>query len=108
VDAIVALPDKLFYSTGIPVSLWILNRNKKDNPSFRSRENEVLFIDARKLGEMIDRRHRELSEEDVQKISETYHSWRNKDGDYEDIQGFCKSAKLEEIRGHEYVLTRRI
>ena len=105
VDAIVALPDKLFYSTGIPVSLWILNRNKKDNPSFRSRENEVLFIDARKLGEMIDRRHRELSEEDVQKISETYHSWRNKDGDYEDIQGFCKSAKLEEIRGHEYVLT---
>jgi type I restriction enzyme M protein len=105
VDAIVALPDKLFYSTGIPVSLWILNRNKKDNPSFRSREHEVLFIDARKLGEMVDRRHRELKDEDIQKISETYHSWRNKDGNYEDIQGFCKSAKLEEIRGHEYVLT---
>ncbi len=105
VDAIVALPDKLFYSTGIPVSLWILNRNKKDNPSFRSRENEVLFIDARKLGEMIDRRHRELKEDDIQKISGTYHNWRNKDGKYEDIQGFCKSAKLEEIRGHEYVLT---
>lgn len=105
VDAIVALPDKLFYSTGIPVSLWILNRNKKDNPGFRSRDYEVLFIDARKLGEMIDRRHRELKDEDIQKISETYHSWRNKDGNYEDIQGFCKSAKLEEIRGHEYVLT---
>jgi type I restriction enzyme M protein len=54
---------------------------------------------------MVDRRHRELKDDDIQKISETYHSWRNKDGDYEDIQGFCKSAKLEEIRGHEYVLT---
>ena len=105
VDAIVALPDKLFYSTGIPVSLWILNRNKKDNPKYRSREHEVLFIDARQLGEMIDRRHRELTEEDISKISETYHEWRNIDGEYEDIKGFCKSAKIEEIREHEYVLT---
>ena len=105
VDAIVALPDKLFYSTGIPVSLWILNRNKKDNPKFRSREHEVLFIDARQLGEMIDRRHRELTEEDVRKISETYHEWRNIDGEYEDIKGFSKSAKIEDIREHEYVLT---
>jgi len=105
VDAIVALPDRLFYSTGIPVSLWILNRNKKDNPKFRSREHEVLFIDARQLGEMIDRRHRELTEEDVSKISETYHEWRNVDGEYEDIKGFCKSAKIEDIREHEYVLT---
>ncbi|WP_422485025.1 N-6 DNA methylase [Gudongella sp. DL1XJH-153] len=105
VDAIVALPDRLFYSTGIPVSLWILNRNKKSNPTYRSRHHEVLFIDARQLGEMIDRRHRELTEEDIQKISGTYHQWRNLDGEYEDIKGFCKSAKLEEIRGHEYVLT---
>lgn len=105
VDAIVALPDKLFYSTGIPVSLWILNRNKKNNQSYRSRHHEVLFIDARQLGEMIDRRHRELKEEDVQKISETYHQWRNLDGEYEDIKGFCKSANIDEIRGHEYVLT---
>ena len=105
VDVIVALPDKLFYSTGIPVSLWILNRNKKNNSGFRSRESEVLFIDARKLGEMIDRRHRELKDEDIEKISETYHKWRNKDGEYEDIQGFCKSATIEEIRSHEYVLT---
>lgn len=105
VDAIVALPDKLFYSTGIPVSLWILNRNKSDNPKFRSRKHEVLFIDARQLGEMIDRRHKELREDDIDKISETYHSWRNIDGDYEDIKGFCKSAKIEEIREHEYVLT---
>lgn len=105
VDAIVALPDKLFYSTGIPVSLWILNRNKKDNPKFRSREHEILFIDARHLGEMIDRRHRELNEEDIKKIADTYHQWRNVDGSYEDIKGFCKSAKLEDVREHEYVLT---
>ncbi|NDL66767.1 type I restriction-modification system subunit M [Anaerotalea alkaliphila] len=105
VDAIVALPDKLFYSTGIPVSLWILNRNKKDNPKFRPREHEVLFIDARQLGKMIDRTHRELTEDDISKISETYHEWRNIDGEYEDIRGFCKSAKIEEIREHEYVLT---
>ncbi|UJF16263.1 type I restriction-modification system subunit M [Jeotgalibaca sp. MA1X17-3] len=105
VDAIVALPDKLFYSTGIPVSLWILNRNKKDNPKFRSREYEVLFIDARQLGEMIDRRHRELTEEDIGKITETYHEWRNIGGEYEDIKGFCKSATIEDLREHEYVLT---
>ena len=114
VDAIVALPDKLFYSTGIPVCAWILNRNKKDNPKFRSRDNEVLFIDARNLGEMIDRRHRELSNEDIKKIAETYHKYRNlgedeevKDGkvnEYEDIKGFCKIATLDEIREQDFVL----
>ena len=77
VDCIVAMPDKLFYSTGIPVSLWILNRNKKDNGRHRNRKNEVLFIDARQLGVMIDRRHRELTEGDIYKIAETYHQWRN-------------------------------
>lgn len=105
VDAIVALPDKLFYSTGIPVSLWILNRNKKDNPKFREREDEILFIDARNLGTMVDRRHRELSEEDIKKIADTYHNYRDLNGEYEDIQGFCKVAKLDEVREHEYVLT---
>lgn len=105
VDAIVALPDKLFYSTGIPVSLWILNRNKKDNPKFRKREDEILFIDARNLGTMVDRRHRELSKEDIKKIADTYHNYRNIDGAYEDIQGFCKAAKLDEVRENEYVLT---
>lgn len=109
VDCIVALPDKLFYSTAIPVSLWILNRNKKTNPKFRSREGEVLFIDARHLGEMVDRRHRELTtigkDNDVLKIAETYHAWRNLSGEYEDVKGFCKSANIEEIREHEYVLT---
>ena len=115
VDCIVAMPEKLFYSTGIPVCVWILNRNKKDNPKFRSREKEVLFIDARNLGEMVDRKHREFSNEDIMKIAKTYHDYRNigqdeaiKDGkvnDYEDIKGFCKIATLEEIREQEYVLT---
>lgn len=105
VDAIVALPDKLFYSTGIPVSLWILNRNKIDNPKFRERADEILFIDGRNLGTMVDRRHRELSQEDVKKISDTYHNWRNIEGQYEDVLGFCKAAKMEEVREHEYVLT---
>jgi type I restriction enzyme M protein len=105
VDCIVAMPDKLFYSTGIPVSLWILNRNKEGNSKHRNRKNEVLFIDARQLGVMIDRRHRELTEEDIHKIADTYHQWRNIDGNYEDVKGFCKSTKLEEIRKHEYVLT---
>lgn len=105
VDAIVALPDKLFYSVSIPVSLWILNKNKKNHPKFRSREEEVLFVDARRLGHMVDRRHREFTDEDIAHITETYHNWRSKDGNYEDVQGFSKSASLDEIREHEYVLT---
>lgn len=106
VDAIVALPDKLFYSTSIPVSLWILNRNKKENPKFRSRKHEFLFIDARQLGEMIDRRHRELdAKKDIEQIAKIYHEWRNIDGEYEDIKGFCKAAAIEDIRENEYVLT---
>jgi len=105
VDAIVALPDKLFYSTGIPVSLWILNRNKKEHNGFRNREKEVLFIDARQLGDMVDRRHRELSEADVEKISRTYHEWRNLDGVFEDSKGYSKSADINDLRKHEYILT---
>ena len=105
VDCIVALPDKLFYTTGIPVSLWILNRNKKEYGRFRNRENEILFIDARGLGELVDRTHRELSAEDIAKIADTYHNWRNKDGKYEDIQGFCKSATIEDVRENDYILT---
>lgn len=105
VDAIVALPDKLFYSTGIPVCLWILNRNKVNNPKFRSREKEILFIDARNLGEMVDRKHRELSSEDIKKIADTYHNYRNVNGNYEDVKGFCKVAKLEEVKENDYILT---
>lgn len=105
IDCIVAMPDKLFYSTGIPVSLWILNRNKKGSNQQRKRQNEILFIDARQLGEMVDRRHRELKGHDILKITDTYHEWRNVEGKYEDIKGFCKSAQIEEVREHEYVLT---
>lgn len=105
VDAIVALPDKLFYSTGIPVSLWILNRNKKNNPKFRNRENEILFIDARKLGELVDKTHRELENEEIKEIAETYHKWRNINTEYKDINGFCKSATIGDVREQEYILT---
>lgn len=105
VDCIVALPDKLFYSTGIPVCLWILNRNRLDAPGFRSREDEILFIDGRNLGEMVDRTHRELSDVEIKQIADTYHNWRNIDGEYEDVKGFCKSASLEEVKNNEYILT---
>ncbi|WP_100489116.1 type I restriction-modification system subunit M [Sporolactobacillus pectinivorans] len=105
VDCIVAMPDRLFYSVSIPVSLWILNRNKKGNAKQRSRENEILFLDARHLGDMIDRRHRELKPEDIKKIAGTYHQWRDKDGEYEDIKGFCKSAALDEVKANDYILT---
>ncbi|MET1248885.1 class I SAM-dependent DNA methyltransferase [Sporolactobacillus sp. STCC-11] len=105
VDCIVAMPDKLFYSVQIPVSLWILNRNKKGSTKQRNHEHEVLFLDARDLGEMVDRRHRELSTEDIQKIAGTYHAWRNKDGKYEDIKGLCKSATLDEVKENDYILT---
>jgi type I restriction enzyme M protein len=106
VDCMVALPGQLFYSTQIPVCLWFLARNKRD-PRFRRRPGEVLFIDARKLGTMADRVHRELRDEDLKKIAGTYHAWRgDKDaGRYADVAGFSKAAKLEDIRKHGHVLT---
>ena len=106
VDCIVALPNKLFYSTGIPATLWFLTRDKnKENE--RNRKNETLFIDARKTGELIDRAHRELTKEDLEKIVTTYHNWKSEDDfeEYENIKGFCKSSDLEEIQKHEYILT---
>ena len=106
VDCMVALPGQLFYSTQIPVCLWFLARDRKDG-KFRDRRAEVLFIDARKLGSMVDRTHRELTDEEIERIARTYHAWRGEkdDGEYEDIPGFCKSATLEEIRKHGHVLT---
>lgn len=98
-ECIVAMPGQLFYSTGIPVCLWIMRKGKNENT-----KDKVLFIDARTLGYMIDRRVKELSEEDIQKVAETYHKWRNDDS-YEDIQGFCKVASIDEISEHDYVLT---
>ena len=106
VDCIVALPGQLFYSTQIPVCLWFLARDKR-NGRFRDRRGETLFIDARKMGTLADRTHRELTDVDVAKIAGTYHAWRGDPdtGEYADMPGFCRAAKTEEIRKHGHVLT---
>ena len=104
IDCMVALPSQLFYNTMIPACLWFVARDKKNN-KFKDRRGKVLFIDARKMGLMIDRRHRELSEEDIKKISDIYHAWRGESGKYKDVLGFCKSASLDEIRKQEHILT---
>jgi len=111
VDCMVALPGQLFYSTQIPACLWFLARNK--NPAsgkkggWRDRRGEVLFIDARKLGVLVDRTRRELTDADVQKIADTYHAWRGEPGlaNYANVSGFCKAATLDDIRKHGHVLT---
>ncbi|MDD4735734.1 MAG: class I SAM-dependent DNA methyltransferase [Kiritimatiellae bacterium] len=135
VDCMIALPGQLFYTTQIPVCLWFLTKNKKADAErgYRNREGETLFIDARKIGSMISRTQKELTDEDIAKIAATYHSWRSvgrdgspqpsalgRDGSpsrpndeparpavepYHDIPGYCKSAKLEDMRKHDYVLT---
>ena len=106
VDCMVALPGQLFYSTQIPVCLWFLARSKR-NGRFRDRRGETLFIDARKLGMLVDRVHRELTDEDIARIAGTYHTWRGDKGaaEYADVAGFCKAATLEDIRKHGHVLT---
>ncbi|MBX3427113.1 MAG: SAM-dependent DNA methyltransferase [Pirellulales bacterium] len=106
VDCMIALPGQLFYTTQIPVCLWFLARNKK-NGKFRDRRIETLFIDARKLGVLVDRTHRELTEEEINRVARAYHAWRGeKDaGKYEDVPGFCKSATTDEIASHGHVLT---
>jgi type I restriction enzyme M protein len=106
VDCMVSLPGQLFYSTMIPVCLWFLTRSKNDGKR-RDRRKETLFIDARKLGTLVDRVHRELTDADIQKIVSTYHAWRNDKGagQYENIAGFCKSAAAAEITTHGHVLT---
>ncbi|MBX3109941.1 MAG: SAM-dependent DNA methyltransferase [Fimbriimonadaceae bacterium] len=106
VDCVVALPEKLFYTTGIPVCLWFLTRNK-NNAKLRDRRGEVLFIDARKMGTLVTRVLRELSTEEIAKIAGTYHAWRGEAeaGNYEDQKGFCMSAKLADIREHNHILT---
>jgi len=104
VDCIVMLPTKLFYNTGIPACLWFVSRYRNGNKN-RMRKGEVLFIDASELGTMINRRNRIFTDSDIHKISDTYHEWKKQKGNYKDIKGFCKSAKLDEIRKHKYVLT---
>ena len=107
VDCMVALPGQLFYSTQIPACLWFLARDKNLGEGLRDRRGEVLFIDARKLGTLVDRTRRELSNEDIAKIANTYHAWRGQPevGAYADVPSFCKAAPLDEIRGHNHVLT---
>ncbi|RXZ00842.1 type I restriction-modification system subunit M [Fictibacillus sp. S7] len=105
VECIVTLPGQLFYSTQIPVSLWFVTRNKAAKGQ-RDRKGEILFIDARKLGYMADRTHKELAIEDIQKVTEAYHAWRGtNEQSYENILGFCKAATLEEVKGNEYILS---
>lgn len=103
VDCMVALPAQLFYNTMIPACLWFLARDRT-NHKFRNRSNEILFIDARKLGTMISRRNKAFTDEDIAKISDTYHAWRGEGGAYADIPGFCKAATLDEVRTNNYVL----
>ena len=104
IDCIVNLPAKLFLNTQIPACLWFMSRNRT-NGKFRNRKNEILFIDARNLGHLINRRTRELSEEDINLIADTYHNWRNTDGNYEDVAGFCKAESIERVKELDCVLT---
>lgn len=114
VDCMIALPGQLFYTTQIPVCLWFLTKNKKaetipghSGSNHRNRQGETLFIDARNMGSMVDRTHKELTTDDIAEIARTYHAWRGeeKDGDYEDVPGFCKATTLDDIKANDYVLT---
>jgi type I restriction enzyme M protein len=131
VDCMIALPAQLFYGAQIPACLWFMSRNKSGalSPSgrgvgvrgetFRDRRGETLFIDARKMGHLVDRTHRELSDEEIKRIADTYHAWRRArsksplpsegegkgEGEYYDTPGFCRSATLDDIRKHGHVLT---
>jgi type I restriction enzyme M protein len=104
----IARPGQLFYSTQIPVCIWFLAKDKSNgvgrHQKLRDRRGQILFIDARKLGHMVDRTRRELSDDDIKQIADTYHAWRYGDG-YENVPGFAYSATTEEIAGHGYVLT---
>lgn len=102
VDCIVALPEKLFYSTGIPVCLWFCSKSKvrRVDPT----RNEILFIDCRKMGRLYDRTHKTIDDQDIMKIADTYHNWLKGEG-YKDIPGFCKAATIKEVAESEYMLT---
>ena len=129
----IALPGQLFYTTQIPVCLWFISKNKREDKvrGYRNRQGETLFLDAREMGSMISRVHKELTSDDIAKIANTYHAWRQDKQSieralseqkdevltkellqehkqleaYEDVAGFCKSASLEEIKANDYVLT---
>jgi len=111
VDCMVALPGQLFYSTQIPACLWVLAKDRSNglvkNSKLRDRRGEILFIDARNMGVLVDRTRRELTEDEIARIATTYHAWRGEKNaaEYSDVPGFCKSAPLDEVRKHGYVLT---
>lgn len=105
VDCVVQLPDKLFPNTGIPCSLWFLSKNRSGTHGHRARREEVLFIDARPLGEMLNRRQRQLTEADIQRVATAYHAYRTPNAVTPDQPGFSKVATVAEIRGHDYKLT---
>jgi len=103
VDCIVNLPTKLFLNTQIPACLWFLSRAKESDPN-HPRRDKILFIDARNMGKLINRRTRELTDEDISTIADTYHNWKTSEG-YEDVPGFCKSVLVSEVAALDYVLT---
>jgi len=103
VDCIVSLPSQLFYTTGIPACLWFISKNK--NLRKNDSRNNVLFIDAREMGEMISRKNRQLTDEDISRISATYLNWKSGSPEYEDALGFCKSASMEEVENNDFILT---
>ena len=105
IDCIVNLPAKLFLNTQIPAALWFMRRDRVGSTKYKDRSNEILFIDARNLGHLINRRTKVLSDEDLKLITDTYHNWRNKNGEYEDVAGFCASVSLEKVAELDYVLT---
>ncbi|WP_289367374.1 type I restriction-modification system subunit M [Pantoea stewartii] len=105
IDCIVNLPAKLFLNTQIPAALWFMRRDRESSSLYRDRSKEILFIDARNLGHLINRRTKVLSDDDIKTIADTYHNWRNKGGNYEDVAGFCASVDINEVAKLDYVLT---
>ena len=105
VDCIVQLPDKLFFGTGIPACLWFLSKNRDGKAGYRARKDEILFIDARSKGEMVNRRQRVLSDDEIHEIAALYHHYRNAGDNPEDVPGFCKVATVKVVQEHDYKLT---
>lgn len=107
VDCIVQMPDRLFFGTGIPCCLWVLSRNRGGTHGYRERRDEILFIDARQMGSMVSRRQRILSDDEIHRIANVYHAWRQPDyaTEYADVAGFCKVATLEAVQTHDFKLT---